>query len=524
VEADVTELHGKCAKMAKAPNCEGGAAADLANKLKKKYKAKPALAKKGAKPKSSEAPPQAEEGAKASAGSSSSSRPQRGRTAKPAPAPVKEEERSANLDLASLSELEGAVRQRRTDLGLDPNGGAGTSSQPSGGGGDSDEANDRDDDGEDDDEEEDDEEEEIKTFWQPGGGPERVVIIGSGPAGLAAAVYAARAGLKPVVVAPPFGGQLMGKGVDVENFPGLLDQTGPSIVNLMVKQAASFGTRFSESMVSGVDLSVRPFKLTTVPSSGMGGGGSEEEGGSSAQSSVLEAHSVVIATGADSRWLGVPGEYALRGGGVSTCATCDGFLFRDKEVVVVGGGDTAMEDALVLARTSSKVTVIHRRGSFRASHAMAQRVLTHEKITVLWNSSVVEFEGSPAKGTEGQDDYMYPKLTGVRVQTESAGGASATATLTCAAAFVAIGHIPNTKIFEGQVSMGGDGYLELASGSTATSVEGVFAAGDVADHVYRQAITSSGSGAMASLDAERWLSATGLDSVSLPSSRGNDEL
>jgi len=362
------------------------------------------------------------------------------------------------------------------------------------------------------------------------------LIVGGGPAGLSAALYAARAGLNPVVVAPKEGGQLLGKGVDVENYPGIFDGsasavTGPSIVGTMRQQVAGFGVRLVAAHVTNVTLVQQHLGKQRAASGVAGSDGARFEvtlrdsSSSESKEVVVRCKAVVVATGAESRWLGVQGEHELRGHGVSACATCDGYLYKDESVVVVGGGDTAMEDALVLARTSSKVTVIHRRGSFRASHAMAQRVLTHEKITVLWNSSVVEFEGSPAKGTEGQDDYMYPKLTGVRVQTESAGGASATArTLTCAAAFVAIGHIPNTKIFEGQVSMGGDGYLELASGSTATSVEGVFAAGDVADHVYRQAITSSGSGAMASLDAERWLSATGLDSVSLPSSRGNDEL
>jgi len=318
---------------------------------------------------------------------------------------------------------------------------------------------------------------------------EKIVIIGSGPAGLATAVYAARAGLKPVVVAPPFGGQLMGKGVDVENFPGLLGQTGPGVVNLMMDQAASFGTEFEEHLVTSVDLTSSPKRITT-------------------NVSTLLAHTVVVATGADSRWLGVQGEWEFRGGGVSTCATCDGFLFRDKDVVVVGGGDTAMEDALVLARTSSSVTLMHRRDTFAASFAMASRVLKHPKITILWNTTVSEFIGTPASGTEGEEDHVYQKLTGVVVRTNDGSGV-VTKTIPCAAAFVAIGHVPNTKLFENQLDMGSDGYVHVKTG-TSTSIDGVFAAGDVADHVYRQAITSAGSGAMAALDAERWLSAKGL--------------
>jgi len=325
---------------------------------------------------------------------------------------------------------------------------------------------------------------------------ERVVILGGGPAGLAAAIYAARAGLKPVVVAPPFGGQLMGKGVDVENYPGLLEQTGPGVVMLMQKQAASFGTLFLEQSVVKVELAPSgggPFVLHT-------------------NHSVVKCHALVVATGADSKWLGVPGEWAFRGGGVSTCATCDGFLFRDKPVVVVGGGDTAMEDALVLARTSSTVTVVARSGSFRASKAMAARVLAHPKITVLWHAQVVRFEGRATAGTEGDDDYVHPALRRVVVAMSPPGQGASETTLEVAAAFVAIGHSPNTQLFAGQLATtaGHAGYLAVAAGSTATSVPGVFAAGDVADHVYRQAITSAGSGAMAALDAERYLSERGL--------------
>jgi thioredoxin reductase len=191
-------------------------------------------------------------------------------------------------------------------------------------------------------------------------------------------VYAARAGLKPVILAPPVGGQLMGKGVDVENYPGLLDMTGPGIVHLMRKQALSFNTGFDGQVVASVDVSSRPFTLTTNTSN------------------VIKTQTVIFATGADSNWLDVPGEYDFRGKGISSCATCDGFLYRDKPVVVIGGGDTAMEDALVLARTSSSVTLIHRRDTFRASRVLAQRVLSNAKITVRWSSQVKEFTAGTA--------------------------------------------------------------------------------------------------------------------------------
>ncbi len=491
----IADLHAKCAKMAKTGkggNCDGGAAVDLAGKLKKKYRAAPALVSRFDDSGGEQPPQQSSSGGSARhtpsggrASSSSSSRSSR----RASSAPVEEK---ANLHLASLEELQAAVAQRRADMGLD-----------------AEEEDDDDEEAFDDDDEDDDDEDEDedggKPLWSYRGAPERVAIIGSGPAGLAAAVYAARAGLSPVVVAPPFGGQLMGKGVDVENYPGLLDMTGPGVVNLMLQQAASFGTVFEEQLVTSVDLTRRPFVLEC-------GNGS----------SVIEAHALIVATGADSRWLGVAGEWEFRGGGVSTCATCDGFLFRDKPVVVVGGGDTAMEDALVLARTSSSVTVVHRRGSFRASHALAQRVLGHEKITVLWHTTVNAFLGDPPQGEEGDEDYRpWPKLTGVEVVTTDplTGEAGAPAVLEVAAAFVAIGHEPNTQLFkDSAVAMQDDGYLLTYNGSTATSVAGVYAAGDVADHVYRQAITSAGSGAMASLDAERWLSSNGLGETEFSSS------
>jgi thioredoxin-disulfide reductase len=311
---------------------------------------------------------------------------------------------------------------------------------------------------------------------------ERVIIIGAGPAGLSAAIYAARAGLKPIIAAPFEGGQLQGKGVLVENYPAVSGVTGPVIVQDMKKQAAEFGAVFLEDMVATIDVSARPFEVTTNNTS-------------------LKVHTVIMATGADSRWLGAPGEYEYRGGGVSSCATCDGFLYRDQHVVVIGGGDTAMEDALVLARTSSKVTVIHRRGEFRASHVLAQRVLQYGSIFVKWNTTVEQFEGQANEQGEKILTHLHlkNKFTGEAERMEAA------------AAFVAIGHDPNTKVLRGQdIEMDETGYLKTFGGTTSTSVPGFFAAGDVADRVYRQAITSAGSGAMAALDAERYLSEHGI--------------
>ena len=302
----------------------------------------------------------------------------------------------------------------------------------------------------------------------------KLAVVGGGPAGMTAAIYAARAGLKPLVVAPAMGGQLMSKGVNVENYPGIFEASGGDIVKLMKRQAMRFSATFEEEAALSVDLSSRPFKIVT-------------------NASTIYAHSLVVATGADSRWLGVPGEEDLKGGGVSSCATCDGFLFSGKPVVVVGGGDTAMEDALVLARTSSSVTLIHRRDTFRASKVLQQAVLANSKINVMWNSAVKEF-----KAGEGG------MLGSVLVQ--SVSDPSNVTELAAEAAFVAIGHIPNTQLFEGQLEMTSNHYLVTKPESTHCSVPGVFAAGDVADWVYRQAVTSAGSGSSAALDAERWLS------------------
>ncbi|CAE8590425.1 unnamed protein product [Polarella glacialis] len=300
----------------------------------------------------------------------------------------------------------------------------------------------------------------------------RLVIVGGGPAALSAAVYAARAGLKPLVLAPAFGGQLLGKGVDVENYPGVVGAgaTGRGLVLLMRSQAQSFESRFVDAAVVGVDFSTRPFRLRL--------NGTE---------TALQASSVILASGAESRWLHVEGEQAFRGQGVSACATCDGFLMRGKDVVVVGGGDHAMEDALYLARICRSVTIVHRRDHFRASKFLADRALGHSSIKVKWNSTVKAFHGH-----EGKLSHVTVQSAGQEERLEADG------------AFVAVGHDPQTAFLAGQVELDAAGYVVLRKG-TATSVRGVFAAGDVADHTYRQAITASGTGAMSALDVERFL-------------------
>jgi len=309
--------------------------------------------------------------------------------------------------------------------------------------------------------------------------PVKMAVLGGGPAGMTAAIYSARAGLKPLVIAPAMGGQLMGKGVGVENYPGILEANGGDIVKLMKQQAAKFNAVFEHELVTSVDLSQRPFVIKT-------------------NASALTAHALIVSTGADSRWLGVEGEHMYRGGGVSSCATCDGFLWREKAVAVIGGGDTAMEDALVLARTSSHVTLIHRRDTFRASHVLQQAVLNNPKITVVWNTTIKQFKGGDCaqEATCMLSHLVLESTTDPENVTE----------LAVDAAFVAIGHIPNTDLFKGQLEMSDNGYLMTKAESTHCSVDGVFAAGDVADWVYRQAVTSAGSGSQAALDAERWLS------------------
>ncbi len=296
------------------------------------------------------------------------------------------------------------------------------------------------------------------------------------------------------VVAPPMGGQLQGKGVDVENYPGLANVTGPEVVAAMRDQAASFGAVFECEKVLKVDPSSRPFKVHT-------------------NSSIIETHAIIVATGAESNWLDIPGEYEMRGGGVSSCAICDGAAFYQKDVVVVGGGDSAMEEALVLARTSKTVTVIHRRDEFRASKVLAQRVMEHPSIQIRWNAVVKKIVGEAvASENDAEDvdlDHVQKFVTGVVVSDTVTGEES---TLATSAVFVAIGHTPTTSFLENVVDFDEEhaGYIETVGTSTRTSTPGIFAAGDVSDAIYRQAITSAGSGAAAALDAERWLSEEGL--------------
>jgi len=311
---------------------------------------------------------------------------------------------------------------------------------------------------------------------------ENVIIIGSGPAGYTAAMYTARANLNPLCLEGELskdilpGGQLMTT-TEVENFPGYPEGvTGPQMMAEFKQQAERFGARFDYKTVTKVDFSARPFKLWS----------GEEQ---------WEAKAVIIATGASARYLGLPSEEKFMNRGVSACATCDGALprFRNKSLVVLGGGDTAMEEALFLTNFASEVHVVHRRDEFRASKIMGDRVVAHPKITVHWNSVVDEILGTDADG-----------VTGVRLKDTKTGELSEVA---CVGYFAAIGHTPNTKIFEGILDMEENKYLITKPDSTYTNVEGVFAAGDVKDHVYRQAITAAGSGCMAAIDATRWLEA-----------------
>jgi thioredoxin reductase (NADPH) len=299
-----------------------------------------------------------------------------------------------------------------------------------------------------------------------------VIIIGSGPAGLTAAVYAARANLAPLIIeGVDAGGQLM-LTTDVENYPGFVDGImGPELMERMRKQAARFGAEFVTDNVSSVDFSDRPFSVNTG-------------------STAYLAKSVIIATGASARMLGVPGERELLGHGVSTCATCDGFFFRNKEIAVVGGGDSAMEEAIFLTKFATKVSIIHRRPELRASKILQDRAFANDKIDFIWDSVVTEISGN------GKVDRVHIKnVTEGREQDLDVHGL-----------FVAIGHDPNTGLFEDQLDMA-EGYIVTPGTTTETSVPGVFAAGDVVDFRYRQAVTAAGMGCMASIDAERWLEA-----------------
>lgn len=467
-ETDVQNVHEKCVGMNSkngATDCVGAAANQLSRKLKKKYGEAPKITKRfdpaAAKEDSSESKPKKKT-------SSKNDQP--------------------NLHLATLEDLQKEIERRQEEQA---------------------------------DEGEEADDSPSTAIWDgPSMFPERMVVVGAGPSGLAAAIYGARAGLAPLVIAPSMGGQLQGKGVEVENYPGLFDltsgkdpklTTGPAIVAAMRAQAEHFGAIFLDDTVRGVvsvdrDLTLelfnneaKPKPLNVVTNS----------------SGTIETHTLVVATGADANWLGVKGEWELRGGGVSSCATCDGFLYSGKDVVVVGGGDAAMEDALVLARTSKSVTVIHRRDQFRASKVLADRVLNHPLIQVKWNSTVQEILSKEAPRPEQESetvdmDEEADRIVSGAVLLDTTSGK--TANVACDAVFVAIGHTPNTSFLKGVVEFNPDhpGYVEVYAGTTHTSVMGIFAAGDVSDAVYRQAITSAGTGAAAALDAERYLSEYGL--------------
>lgn len=303
---------------------------------------------------------------------------------------------------------------------------------------------------------------------------ENLIIIGSGPAGLTAAIYSSRARLNPLMIeGEEAGGQLM-LTTEVENYPGFEHGvTGSELIDLMKKQATRFGTRFLTKNVTKVDFKQRPFKIWV---------GTQE----------FQAKSIIISTGASAKYLGLPSEKAYMNKGVSACATCDGAFFRDVEVAVVGGGDTAMEEAQFLTRFASKVHVIHRRDSFRASKIMAERVLSNPKIKVIWNSEVTEVMGDGKTVSSLRvRNLVDQSVSDLKVQ----------------GLFLAIGHKPNTDLFKEFIHLHENGYMKTVPGTSKTNIPGVFASGDVQDHVYRQAITAAGTGCMAAIDCERWLEA-----------------
>jgi thioredoxin reductase (NADPH) len=310
-----------------------------------------------------------------------------------------------------------------------------------------------------------------------GSNARNVIIVGSGPAGLTAAVYTARANLAPLIIegepsstSDQPGGQLM-LTTDVENYPGFPEGImGPELMNRFREQAERFGAEFITEKISKVDFSVRPFRVWV-------------------RDTMYEAESIIVSTGAQALMLGLEAESRLIGHGLSTCATCDGFFFRGRQIAVVGGGDSAMEEAIFLTRFAEKVLVIHRRDTLRASKIMQERAFANPKIEFIWDSVVVDLMGAE-------------RLEGAVIENVKTGEKT---TLPVTGLFVAIGHRPNTDLFAGVLDMDDNGYLITVPGSTATNVEGVFASGDVQDHTYRQAVTAAGSGCMAAIDAERWL-------------------
>ena len=308
-------------------------------------------------------------------------------------------------------------------------------------------------------------------------GKHKVVIMGSGPAGLTAALYTARANLEPVVFEGLEAGGQLTLTTDVENYPGFPDGVmGPDLMNAMRQQAQRFGAISVMAEITAVDFSTRPFKIT-------------------AGDTVLEADTFIISSGASARMLGLESEKALLGYGVSTCATCDGFFFKDKELLVIGGGDSAVEEATFLTKFASKVSIVHRRDQLRASKIVQDRAFKNEKMDFIWDSEVEEILGSKEDGVTGA--RLKNTKTGEVTEKEAQG------------VFVAIGHNPNTGLFKGQLEMDEIGYLITKSGSTETNIPGVFAAGDVQDNIYRQAITAAGSGCMSAIDAEKFLEEQG---------------
>jgi thioredoxin reductase (NADPH) len=303
----------------------------------------------------------------------------------------------------------------------------------------------------------------------------KVVILGSGPAGLTAALYTARANLSPLVIEGLEPGGQLTITTEVENYPGFEKGVmGPEMMEIFRRQAERFGTRFLAGEVTEVRFGKRPFEIV-------------------AEGEVVKAQSVIISTGASAKLLGLESEKKMMGYGVSACATCDGAFFKDKEVIVVGGGDTAIEEATFLTRFATKVTIVHRRDELRASKIMQDRARKNPRIAFLWDTVVEEIKGVP------KDGVSSAVLKNVKTGKSS--------DFKCDGVFIAIGHQPNTALFKGTLEMDETGYLKVRAGSTYTNIDGVFAAGDVADHVYRQAVTAAGTGCMAAIDAERWLEA-----------------